>query len=139
MPNQIVCPKCYNHGMNKSGWFGDKQRYEYKTCGHRTINGIEDLDLLKQNVKLAKQKQSFQDLNRIERKTFREHIRIENAVGKYNKALKKIFDNYDLSELTIKHDENNKAVGVIQFSDVHINELVNLEQNKYDFNIASAR
>ena len=34
MPNQIVCPKCYNHGMTKSGWFEDKQRYKCNECGH---------------------------------------------------------------------------------------------------------
>ena len=31
---------------------------------------------------------------------------------------------------------NNKAVGVIQFSDVHFNELVELESNKYDFTLS---
>ena len=34
---------------------------------------------------------------------------------------------------------NKKAVGVIQFSDVHFNELVELENNRYDFKVASAR
>ena len=139
MPNNIVCPKCYNTGMIKSGWYNDKQRYECKVCGHRTTSAIEDFDLLKENVKLAKQKQSAQDLNRIERKTFREHARVENAVSKYTKKLSKIFENYELSTYTKKHKENSKAVGVIQFSDVHFNELVNLPHNKYDFSVASAR
>ncbi len=139
MPNQIVCPKCYNPGMIKSGWYKDRQRYECKVCGHRSSNVIEDFDLLKENVKLAKQKQSAQDLNRIERKAFREHARIENAVSKYTKKLVKIFDNNNLSKYVVKHKEDNSAVGVIQFSDVHFNELVNLPHNKYDFSIASAR
>ena len=51
----------------------------------------------------------------------------------------KIFENNNLSKLTETHKENNKAVGVIQFSDVHFNELVNLEHNKYDFSVASSR
>ena len=139
MPNQIVCPKCYNAGMIKSGWYKDRQRYECKVCGHRATNVIEDFDLLKENVKLAKQKQSAQDLNRIERKSFREHARVENAVSKYSKKLLKIFENNTLSKYVIKHKKDNSAVGVIQFSDVHFNELVNLEHNKYDFSIASAR
>ena len=139
MPNQIVCPKCYNAGMIKSGWYKDKQRYECKVCGHRSSNAIEDFDLLKENVRLAKQKQSAQDLNRIERKTFREHARVENAVSEYTKKLVKIFDNNNLSKYVVKHKENSSAVGVIQFSDVHFNELVNLPHNKYDFSIASAR
>ena len=32
MPNQIVCPKCYNHGMAKSGLADGKQRYLCKVC-----------------------------------------------------------------------------------------------------------
>ncbi len=139
MPNQIVCPKCYNHGMTKSGWFEDKQRYKCNECGHRTIHGIEDIDLVTENVKLAKQKQSYQDINRIERKAFREYARVENAVEKYCNKLVEIFDNYELSDLTIQHPSTNKAVGVIQFSDVHFNELVDLEHNKYNFSIASSR
>ena len=139
MPNEIVCPKCYNHGMTKSGLSDGRQRYLCKVCNFRTVNGIEDFDLLKENVKLAKQKQSAQDLNRIERKTFREHSRVENAVSGYTKKLTKIFDNYTLSTYVKKHKQNDKSVGVIQFSDVHFNELVNLEHNKYDFSVASAR
>ena len=139
MPSNIVCPKCYNVGMVKSGFYLDRQRYKCKVCGHRATNVIEDIDLLKENVRLAKQKQSAQDLNRIERKSFREHARVENAVSKYTKKLSKIFDNYKLSKYTKKHKENTKAVGVAQLSDLHFNELVNLEHNKYDFSIASAR
>ena len=139
MPSNIVCPKCYNVGMVKSGFYLDRQIYKCKVCGHRATNVIEDIDLLKENVRLAKQKQSAQDLNRIERKSFREHARVENAVSKYTKKLSKIFDNYKLSKYTKKHKENTKAVGVAQLSDLHFNELVNLEHNKYDFSIASAR
>ena len=139
MPNQIVCPKCYNHGMAKSGLTDGKQRYLCKVCNFRTINVIEDFDLLKENVRLSKQKQSAQDLNRIERKSFREHARVENAVSKYSKKLLKIFENNTLSKYVVKHKGDNSAVGVIQFSDVHFNELVNLEHNKYDFSVASAR
>jgi predicted phosphodiesterase len=77
--------------------------------------------------------------NRIERKSFREYARIENAVAKYTKRLSQIFDKYKLTAYTKKHKEDSKAVGVIQFSDVHFNELVNLPHNKYDFSVASAR
>ena len=66
MPNQIVCPKCYNHGMAKSGFTDGRQRYLCRECGFRTVHGIEDVDVVTENVRLAKQKQSAQDLNRIE-------------------------------------------------------------------------
>ena len=137
--NKIICPRCYSERTIKCGWADGFQRYECKDCGYKTINAITDTELVKENVKLQKQKQSYQDINRIERKTFREYARVENAVSKYAENLCKIFDKYKLSKLTKKHVETSKSVGVIQFSDIHFNELVNLEHNKYDFAVASAR
>ena len=137
----LVCPNCFSTQLRKEGTSKGKQRHLCKKCRYKTVNPLEsgEAEILKENVKLAKQKQSFQDLNRIERKAFREYARVENACAEYNKELVKIFDNNILSKLTKKHKENSKAVGVIQFSDVHFNELVDLEHNKYDFSIASAR
>ena len=135
----MYCPRCHSGSLVKSGFDYGKQRYQCKRCNKKSINPIENIDLIKDNVRLAMQKQNYQDLNRIERKSFREYARIENAILKYNKELKKIFENYKLNDLTIKHQKNNKAVGVIQFSDVHFNELVNLKHNKYDFRVASSR
>ena len=141
--DNIVCPSCYNVGLIKKGFdHKNRQRGKCKVCGVKTITPIADeneLELLTENVKLAKQKQSAQDLNRIERKAFREHVRVENAVSKYAQELKKLFEKHSLSELTIKHRSSNKAVGVIQFSDVHFNELVEMEHNRYDFTVASQR
>ena len=137
----LVCPNCFSTQLRKEGWDKGRQRHLCKKCRYKTVNPLEssEAEILKENVKLAKQKQSFQDINRIERKAFREYARIENACSAYNKELVRIFENNRLSKLTKKHKENNKAVGVIQFSDVHFNELVDLEHNKYDFTIASAR
>tara|TARA_R100000808_G_scaffold12433_1_gene30905 strand:- start:2113 stop:3294 length:1182 start_codon:yes stop_codon:yes gene_type:complete len=135
----MYCPTCHSGNLVKSGFDRGHQRYLCKICHSRTIAPIEDIRLIKENVRLAKQKQSYQDLNRIERKSFREYARIENAVSEYSSKLIDIFSSYKLSQYTKKHSEYKEAVGVIQFSDVHFNELVNLEHNKYDFKIASAR
>ena len=135
----MYCPRCHSGKVVRSGFDHDKQRYQCQICRFRTVNPIEDIGLIKENVRLAKQKQNYQDLNRIERKSFREYARVENAILEYNKRLTKIFDNYKLNKLTKSHKENNKSCGVIQFSDVHFNELIDLEHNKYDFNIASKR
>ena len=137
----LICPNCFSSQLTKEGWDSNRQRYGCKKCKYKTIHPLntDDAEILTENVKLAKQKQSYQDINRIERKTFREYARIENAVKRYNKELIKIFDNYELNTLTIPHERTSSAVGVLQFSDVHFNELVNLEHNKYDFTIASKR
>ena len=138
---ELVCPNCFSLQLVNEGWHRGRQRYKCKKCNHKTIYPLspDDADILRANVKLAKQKQSIQDLNRIERKSFREYARIENAISKYNSKLAEIFDNYKLSKLTKSHKQKNKACGVIQFSDLHFNELVDLEHNKYDFKVASKR
>tara|TARA_R100000808_G_scaffold6235_1_gene18644 strand:+ start:7181 stop:8365 length:1185 start_codon:yes stop_codon:yes gene_type:complete len=135
----MFCTNCHSSKIIKCGLDRGRQRYECNKCGFKSIYTIENLELIQENVRLAKQKQSAQDLNRIERKSFREYARIENAVSEYNKRLVQLFDKYKLSKYVKKHKEDNKSVGVIQFSDVHFNELVNLEHNKYDFSVASAR
>tara|TARA_Y100000593_G_scaffold50076_1_gene94400 strand:+ start:2953 stop:4116 length:1164 start_codon:yes stop_codon:yes gene_type:complete len=124
-------------GMDRRG----KQRWGCLSCKHKTVHPIHDADLeiVRENVRLSKQKQKAQDKNRIFNKAFREHSRIENAVEEYSKELITLFENNNLNTTTTKHDINNKAVGVIQFSDVHFNELVDLENNKYDFRVASQR
>jgi len=103
-----------------------------------------DEELVAYNVRLAKQKQKFQDTNRIERRAFREYSRIENAIVELNQELIKILKNHSLSQYTICHNENilidkQKATGIIHFTDSHFNELVDLSTNKYDFIIASRR
>ena len=135
----MFCPNCHSDKMIKSGYYEDKQRYQCKICDYRTSYPIENLELVKENVRLAKQKQSAQDLNRIERKSFREYARVENAVSQYTRRLVQIFDKYDLSTLTKSHKQTSKACGVLQLSDIHANELVDLKHNKYDFNVMSKR
>ena len=69
----LVCPNCFSTQLRKEGWERDRQRWGCKKCGYKTIHPMQsdDVEILQTNVKLAKQKQSYQDLNRIERKTFR--------------------------------------------------------------------
>lgn len=98
-----------------------------------------DPEVLEQNVKLAKQKQKMQDLNRVERKSFREYARVENAVSEYTKALCSVFDANPYKPKGNAHSPSSSAVGVIQLSDLHFNELIDIKSNKYDFTVASRR
>ena len=88
---------------------------------------------------MSKQKQKAQDNNRIYNKAFREHARIENAIEEYTKELKTLFENNKLNKSTNKFSVNDKACGVLQLSDIHFNEIVELENNRYDFSVASER
>ena len=141
-PKELICPNCYHIGMRTEGFakYG-KQRWGCKSCQVKTVFPIcdADHDVIRENVRLSKQKQKAQDKNRIFNKSFREHARIENAVEEYSKELKTLFENNKLNTTINTFKVNNKAVGVIQFSDVHFNELVQLENNRYDFKVASSR
>ena len=100
---------------------------------------IADKDIIEYNIRLAKQKQKFQDLNRIERKSFREDSRQENALVEYNTEIIKLLKRESLKTKLSKKKHNTEAAIVVQIADTHFNELVELESNKYDFDIASKR
>jgi len=154
MPLSIKCPKCGSSNWKYSGYKplkkGEtvkKQRFYCNSCDKEFLDEDIlsqfpdiDLELLRENIKLAKKTQRFADSNRIERKAFREYARIDNAVAEYNQELVKILDQYNLAKFTIKHKNyQNEAAGIFHLTDPHFNELVNLAINKYDFDIASKR
>jgi len=99
-----------------------------------------DVDLLIQNVRYSKKVQMYQDLNRVERKSFREHARIENSVQAYTQELITVLKKHRLpvsKKRPIERITGNVAVA--HLTDLHLNELVNLSFNKYDFQIAAKR
>ncbi len=98
-----------------------------------------DEEVIAENVKLAKQKQKYQDSNRIERKSFREYVRVENALTEFTKGLTNVFDENPIQIKTIKHNNKADCAGVLHLTDTHFNELVELSCNRYDFNVASKR
>ena len=108
-----------------------------------THTGFPDADreLLQFNVRLAKNRQALLDTNRIERKAFREHARIENAAAAYARELGALLDERPFTTgLTLpKVPADGEAVLIVQLSDLHFNERVELPSNRYDFTVASAR
>jgi len=101
-----------------------------------------DKELVTENVRLSKKAQKAQDNNRIQNKSFREYARVENAVEEYAKAILETNKKF-AKQLGVTNIKSNKhltgGVGVIQITDVHGNELVDLPHNKYDFNILAKR
>lgn len=96
-------------------------------------------DLLEHNSKLEKQKQRLQDQQRIERK-IRNRIRTENALSDITRELIKCITNHIPQKITLKHEEiNDVKTGILCLSDLHLNELIDIHGNKYDFDIAAKR
>ena len=100
---------------------------------------VSDKEIVEENIKLAKQKQRAQDLNRIANKSFREYAREENALVEYNKELIKVLKENSLDVKLTKHKTKKGSVVLVQIADTHFNELVDMESNQYDFKIASQR
>jgi predicted phosphodiesterase len=135
----MICPKCYGPVVKQGFDNNGNQRYNCKECGHRPTHPIVDEEILIENVRSRKQVQKHMDTNRIERKSFREHARIENAYAEYTKELIQRLDDNKFHELSeIKHVDGTGA-GVIHLSDIHFNELVNLPHNQYSFEVAAKR
>jgi hypothetical protein len=102
-----------------------------------------DLELLTETVRLAKGNQKLQDIQRIERKAFREHARVENAVAAYNEALLGELKCIGASLAGCDRRSGplapDAATLVVHLSDNHFNELVNLPTNRFDFTVAAKR
>lgn len=107
-----------------------------------TSNDV-DHETVGENVRLAKLVQRQADEARIKNKAFREHARIENAVIAYNEALVG-----ELEQIGIELGNSPRRSGpldpqaaamVIHLSDNHMNELVNLPTNRFDFQVAAKR
>jgi len=103
-----------------------------------------DGELVDENLRLGASKQYLQDRNRIERKSWREHIRIQNAIEGLSHNLEAALIGFEFQRpvdtpvpaVGLPTD----PVGVIQFSDIHINEIIRgLTGNSYDIDIASRR
>jgi len=144
----LVCPKCHTYVV-KTGFYTNAenevlQRYQCKNslCGHRTTTpvSIDHLEMVAQNIKIKRSHQKIQDINRIERKTFREHSRLENACAEYTKEL---IERLERNKFHAFKSEGvapvGSGAGVIQLSDLHFNELVDLPHNKYSFEVAAKR
>jgi predicted phosphodiesterase len=141
---RIQCPKCGSYNTRyKTVRANGKYKIYCNNCKRYSDVDLPDdidLEIVKENVKIAKQRQAYQDTNRIERKSFREHARVENALSEYNQKLIDLLNNYSLATYTIQHEAvNNKGAGIFHFTDPHFNELVEMETNRYDFKVASSR
>jgi transcriptional regulator NrdR family protein len=116
----ISCPSCHSRNMIKKSrqknYDGSyKQRYKCKDCGVQTVNPkLDDIEIVRENIKLAKQKQSAQDTNRIERKAFREQARYENAITKLLFDIQSLLQQKNFSDFKFKKVKQGKSVGVLQ-------------------------
>ena len=98
----------------------------------------ENIELFEAGVTLERKVQRLADTNRIERKLFREQARLDNiAEDLFNKALEKIGE--DKVELPVVEVLDEGKIGIIQFSDLHFGEVIELPNNTFNLEIARER
>ena len=122
-------------------------KYYFKVKKHTLRHRIKDIiqyviadkEIIQHNILLQKRSQKQADLNRIKNKAFREHSRLENALVEYNKALIDLLKAESLKTTIKQHTSIGKQAIIVQIADTHFNELVDLKNNKYDFEVASKR
>ena len=128
--------------------FGIAETYQVSTSTVRRalLRNFEEIsydeELVDQNVKLAKKVQNLQDLQRVERKSFREHSRVDNMVLSLHQSMKDTLVENQFHKLIKNHNiaESDVPVGIVQLSDLHFNEIVSdLDGNAFNFDIASKR
>lgn len=122
----MICPICKVENLVKMGFSSSgRQRYKCKTCGSIRTGLL----------------QMAQDKKRIAVSDEREHTRIDNALLEYNQAILKLLKDRHVTKFVTSHEKiaHPKMCPIIQISDAHFNELVKLDHNKYDFEIASKR
>ena len=102
----ISCPSCGSGDLIRDGkndTKNPKDRWKCKNCSYKTVSPVlGEPDIIKEGVKLAKQKQAHQDTNRIERKTFREYARLENSVTALNQSLLNVLRDNKEIQINIK-------------------------------------
>ena len=155
---RMICSVCGGYDFRRNGYSRQGvQRYECVTVGddgkkcHTKIKpllvdiGDKEVtvkELVTENVRLAKTTIKNKDLNRIMTKTFREETRVDNAVIEYATELRKVIEKnpFKVKLPGTKIDRIfNGDIGIVQLSDIHFNELVDIVGNRYDFEVASQR
>lgn len=103
-------------------------------------NVEEDEDIIKESVSLAKKLQKSRDKSRIERKTFRQHARVENACEEYSREIKNLLEEHGFHTYTEEHEEGDEeCAGLLHITDWHLNELIDIRGNHFDYKVASRR
>jgi predicted phosphodiesterase len=106
----------------------------------RRVTKMSPKDLeVKEFQKQRKQLQRKTDELNVTRKHFREFARVENALTALNEALIEQLTSDSFKPITYEHPQVDGTILVVQVTDTHFNELVNMPDNEYGFVVGAKR
>ena len=101
----------------------------------RTINNLSVENFQKKQKALQRK---TDELN-VTKKYFREFGRVENALTALNETLNEQLTNQTFKPLTYEHPDKEGTVIIVQVTDLHFNELVELPDNEFGFKVGAKR
>lgn len=126
-------------GMKRTTFHDLCERLGVDRYGNIIPEDLSSEELLEYTQNIVKQKQKAQDINRVERKTWRENARISNALEELNLALLSKIDHLSLPKIPKISSIDKANFGILHISDAHFGEQVDLDNNKYNWDIAGKR
>lgn len=112
-------------------------RETVKKYGH-LLDNITTESMTKQALSLEMRNQRLRDQQRVERK-LRGEFRYSSALADYAEEITLALKDRGLYTPVVHKTYNPRAQGIMQISDAHFNELINLPHNKFDFSVGAQR
>jgi predicted phosphodiesterase len=129
-PDQIVKAKIYQTVAGD-----DRISIETKRPPNIGDKQLETEEFQKKEKALQRKKD---ELN-VTKKHFREYARVENVLTALNEALIEQLTSDSFKPITYEHPDTEGTVLVVQVTDAHFNELVEMPDNEYGFVVGAKR
>ena len=113
-------------------------RISIETKPKTNSRSLADLSVESFQKKQKSLQRKTDELN-VTKKHFREYARVENALTALNEALNEQLTNQTFKPVTYEHPDGSGTVLIVQVTDLHFNELVEMPDNKYDFKVGAQR
>ena len=145
---KLVCDKCNSSKISKSVKF---DYLECNDCGNTNIDTsvttnpedetclTVDSDVIECNIRNNVKNQKLQDIVRIIRKNDRTINRGDNILEDYFSSIEAVIRSFPQPVTYYRTPSINHNEMIVQLSDLHLNEEINNECNKYNMEIASKR
>jgi len=134
--------KALDTSRTPGGYLWSSEDLEFHPLRFAGVSPTEADYMITTHKKLQRER----DITRIERSQFRNNARVDNATEALLEALVQNFKSVQwtlpdgvVPERTLAFDGSAPDTLIVQLSDLHLNELIDIQQNQFNITIASQR